>query len=87
MQCIDLPRERKNLLGKFPEQGSLGGVGEHQHNIHVAGPQLNQVAGVRDVCQLCHFHKVLLGRTAAWTNRYDRESGEKRWNYGQSEED
>ena len=31
-------------------------------------PQLHQVTGVRDVCQLCHLHKVLLGRTAVWTN-------------------
>lgn len=33
----------------------------------MARPELDQVAGVRDVRQLCHFHKVLLRRTAAWT--------------------
>lgn len=58
------PRERENLLSKFPEQGILGGVGEHQYDIDMARPQLHQVTGVRDVCQLCHLHKVLLGRTA-----------------------
>lgn len=77
LQCRDLPRERKNLFGKFPEQGSLGGVGEHQHNIDVARSELHQVAGVRDVCQLCHFHKVLLRRTAAWTDEKDRERERK----------
>lgn len=65
LQCGDSPRERKDLFGKFPEQGGLGGVGEHQHNVDVARPEFDQVAGVRDVCQLCHFHKVLLWRSAA----------------------
>lgn len=58
------PRERKNLFGKFPEQGRLGGVGEHQHHIDVSWSQLDQVAGVRDIRQLSHLHKVLLWRTA-----------------------
>ena len=69
LQCGDLPRERKNLLGIFPEQSSLGSVGEHQDHVDVARPEFDQVAGVRDVCQLCHLHKVLLRRTAAWTDK------------------
>lgn len=35
----------------------------------MARPEFDQVAGVRDVCQLCHLHKVLLRRTAAWTDK------------------
>lgn len=61
----DLPRERENLFSKFPEQGILGVVGEHQNNIDVAWPQFDQITGVGNVSQFCHFHKVLFGRTTA----------------------
>lgn len=64
----DLPRERENLLGKFPEQGILGGIGDHQYNIDMARSQLDQVTDVCDVRQFCHFHKVLLGRTTVRAN-------------------
>lgn len=60
----DLPGKRKNLLGKFPEQGRLGGVGEHEHHVDVSRSQLHQVAGVCDVRQLRYFNKVLPWRTA-----------------------
>lgn len=60
-----LPGKRKDLFGKFPEQGRLRGVGEHQHHVDVTWTQFDQVAGVRDVRQLRHFHKVLPRRTAA----------------------
>lgn len=60
-----LPGKRKDLFGKFPEQGRLRGVGEHQHHVDVTRTQLDQVAGVSDVRQLRHFYKVLPRRTAA----------------------
>lgn len=75
--CSDLPRERKHLFGKFPEQGRLRGVGEHQHNVDVSWSQLDQVTGVRDVRQLRHFHKVLLWRTAARIEQKDKQNGRK----------
>lgn len=75
--CSDLPRERKHLFGKFPEQGRLRGVGEHQHNIDVSRSQLDQVTGVRDVRQLRHFHKVFLWRTAARIEQKDKLNGRK----------
>ena len=62
-----LPRERENLLGKFPEQGFVGGVGEHQYNVDVSRPQLDKVTDVGDVRQLRDLYKVLLRRTTAWT--------------------
>lgn len=71
------PGKRKDLFGKLPEQGRLGGVGEHQHHVDVTRPQLDQVAGVRDVRQLRHFHKVLPGRTAA-DQSSDKVSGFRR---------
>jgi len=49
-ECCDLPGERKNLLGIFPEQSVLGGIGEHQHNIDVTRSQLDKVTGVCNVC-------------------------------------
>lgn len=61
----DLPGERKNLFGKFSEQGRLRGVGQHQDDVDVSRSELDQVAGVGDVRQLGHFHKVFLWRTAA----------------------
>lgn len=75
--CSDLPRERKHLFGKFPEQGRLRGVGEHQHNVDVSRSQLDQVTGVRDVCQLRHFHKVFFWRTAARIEHKDKRNGRK----------
>lgn len=71
------PGKRKDLLGKFPEQGRLGGVGEHQHHVDVARTQLDQVAGVGDVRQLRHLHKVLPRRTAAeeWSDKVNRSEG------------
>lgn len=65
MRSCDLPGERKNLFGKFSEQGRLRGVGQHQDDVDVSRSELDQVAGVGDVRQLGHFHKVFLGRTAA----------------------
>lgn len=73
MEHWDLPRERKDLFGKFPEQSILGGVGEHQDDVDVARPQLDQVADVGYVGQLSHLHKVLLRRPATWTS--DEEGG------------
>lgn len=65
MRACDLPGERKNLFGKFSEQGCLRGVGQNQDNVDVSRSELDQVAGVGDVRELSHFHKVFLGRTAA----------------------
>lgn len=65
MRSCDLPGERKNLFGKFSEQGRLRGIGQHQDDVDVSRPELDQVACVGDVCQLGHFHKVFLRRTAA----------------------
>lgn len=50
----------------------------------MARPQLDQVADVRDVCQLRHFHKVLLRRTAAWTN--EKENGKRKLQGGKTKE-
>lgn len=44
------PREREDFLGKFPEQSTLGSIGEHQHDIDVARPQLDKVTGVCNPC-------------------------------------
>lgn len=68
MRSCDLPRERKNLFGIFSEQGRLRGVGQHQDDVDVSRSELDQVAGVGDVRQLGHFHKVFLRRTAAQMN-------------------
>lgn len=65
MCSSDLPGERKNLFGKFSEQGRLRGVGQHQDDVDVSRSELDQVAGVGDVRQLGHFHKVFPRRTAA----------------------
>lgn len=65
MRSCYLPGERKNLFGKFSEQGCLRGVGQHQDDVDVSWSELDQVAGVGDVRQLGHFHKVFLRRTAA----------------------
>lgn len=65
MHSCDLPGERKHLFGKFPEQGRLRGIGQHQDHVDVSRSELDQVAGVGDVRQLGHFHKVFLRRTAA----------------------
>lgn len=75
--CSDLPRERKHLFGKFPEQGRFRGVGEHQHNVDVSRSQLNQVTGVGDVRQLRHFHKVFFWRTAARIEQKDKQNGRR----------
>lgn len=37
--------------------------------------QFDQVAGVRHVCELSHFHKVLLRRAALCTNRKNTNGG------------
>lgn len=65
MRSWDLPGERKNLFGKFSEQGRLRGVGQHQDDVDVSRSELDQVAGVGHIRQLRHFHKVFLRRTAA----------------------
>lgn len=78
--CSDLPRERKHLFGKFPEQGRLRGVGEHEHDVDVSRSQLDQVTGVCDVRQFCHFHKVFLWRTAARIEQKDKQNGRQAGN-------
>ena len=76
--CQASPREGEHLLGVLLEQGVLGGVGEHQHHIDVAGPQLHQVTTVGDVSQLRHLHKVLLWGTTGKTGRKRKREKEGR---------
>lgn len=40
----------------------------------MARSQLDQIAGVGDVGQFSHFHKVLLRRAAAWSNEKGRQA-------------
>lgn len=58
------PCEGIHLFSKLAQQDVLGGVGEKQNHVHLAWPQLHQVAHVRDIRQLCDLHEILPGSSA-----------------------